>query len=299
MAKRSIGFQIFNIFNILFMLFVCAMIMVPYLNVLAVALNDNARSAHSGLMLLPAKATLANFQALLSDSGIWHAGGVTLLRLAVGVPLTLAINFTGSYALSKSWLPGRRALSLILMIPSYIGAGLIPTYILYAQLHLLNSFWVYVLPVGFWFFGFILLRTYFYTIPDSLEESAKLDGANDLVVMLRIHLPLALPILATLTLFSAVTHWNDWTTTLYFVTNYKSLSTLAFELQRVLREQDRISRLVQEAIIHGLLPPASSSGTSEGLRNAQIIVTTLPIILVYPFLQRYFIQGMLVGSIKE
>jgi putative aldouronate transport system permease protein len=158
---------------------------------------------------------------------------------------------------------------------------------------------VYVLPVGFWFFGFILLRTYMNTIPDSLEESAKLDGANDISIMFRIYLPLCTPILATLILFTAVSHWNDWTTTLYFVTNYSKLSTLAFELERILRESDRITRLIQEAIVNGLIPPSTSSGTSEGLRNAQIILTTLPIILVYPFLQKYFIQGMMVGSVKE
>jgi putative aldouronate transport system permease protein len=282
-----------------FMLLVCAVILYPYLHVLVVALNDNANTAYTGMMLFPKKATLMNFRALLSDGAIWHSAGVTLLRLLIGVPLTIFINFTGSYALSKSYLPGRKALVVILMIPSYISAGLIPTYILYSQLHLLNSFWVYVLPVGFWFFGFILLRTYMYTIPGSLEESAKLDGANDFLILLRIYLPLSMPILATLVLFSAVSHWNDWTTTLYFVTNYRSLSTLAFELERVLREQDRVAKLIQEAIVHGTIPSASSSGTSEGLRNAQIIITTLPIIMAYPFLQKYFIHGIMVGSVKE
>jgi putative aldouronate transport system permease protein len=297
--QKSTGYKIFTCLNVLFMLLVCVLVLFPYLNVLAIALNDNAKVPHTGLMLIPQRFTLANFQALLADSTIWHSAGVTLLRLAVGVPLTILINFTGSYALSKPYLPGRKGLVMLLMIPSYISAGLIPTYVLYSYLHLLNSFWVYVLPVGFWFFGFILLRTYLLTIPDSLEESAKLDGANDFWIMSRIYLPLSLPILATLVLFTSVTHWNDWTTTLYFITNYKNYSTLAFELQRVLREQDRIAKLVQEAIKNGVLPPATSTGTSEGLRNAQIIVTTLPIILVYPFLQRYFIQGMMVGSVKE
>jgi putative aldouronate transport system permease protein len=298
MRKKSLGFSIFNCFNMAFMVLACAIILYPYLHVLVVALNDNANTAYTGMMLFPRKPTLMNFRALLSDGAIWHSAGVTLSRLLVGVPLTIFINFTGSYALSKSYLPGRRAMVLLLMIPSYISAGLIPTYILYARLHLLNSFWVYVLPVGFWFFGFILLRTYMYTIPESLEESAKLDGANDFMILLRIYLPLSLPIIATLVLFSAVTHWNDWTTTLYFVTNYRGLSTLAFELERVLREQDRVAKLIQEAIVHGTIPPSASSGTSEGLRNAQIIITTLPIIAVYPFLQKYFIQGIMVGSVK-
>ena len=296
--KTSAGYKIFTFFNVAFMLFICVAVLFPYVNVLAVSLNDNGKMAHTGLMLLPRTFTLTNYRALLSDSAIIHSAGITLLRLLVGVPLTIFINFTGSYALSKAYLPGRRGLSFLLMVPSYISAGLIPTYVLYANLHMLNSFWVYVLPVGFWFFGYILIRTNLLTIPDSLEESAKLDGANDLVIMAKIYLPLSVPILAALVLFTAVSHWNDWTSTLYFVTNYKKLSTLAFELQRVLREQDRMAKLVQEAIKNGLIPQATGTRTSEGLRNAQIVITTLPIILVYPFLQKYFIQGMMVGSVK-
>ena len=295
----SIGYRIFSLFNILFMLFVCVVVLFPYVNVLAIAFNDNTQTAFTGLMLFPQVPTFSNFQVLLSDAAMWRAAGNTIMRIVFGVSLTLFVNFTASYALSKNYLPGRKWLIFVLLIPTFISAGLIPTYILYANIGLLNSFWVYVLPTGFWFFGFILLRTYLYTIPDSLEESAKLDGANDLYIMWRVYLPLCKPILATLILFGVINHWNDWVTTLYFITNLREHSTLAFELRRVLVEQDRMARLVQEAIMQGIVPVFATGGTSEGIRNAQIIVTTLPIILVYPFLQKYFIQGMLVGSIKE
>ena len=295
----SVSYRIFSFFNILFMLLVCIVILYPYLNVMAIAFNDNTQTAFTGLMLWPQVPTLSNFQVLLADATMWRAAFNTIARIGLGVPLTLFVNFTASYALSKHYLPGRRWVIFTLMIPSFISAGLIPTFILYSHLGLLNSFWVYVLPTGFWFFGFILLRTYLYTIPDSLEESAKLDGANDIFIMFRIYLPLCKPIIATLVLFGIINHWNDWVTTLYFVNNLRVNSTLAFELRRVLQEQDRMQRLIQEAIIQGLLPSLTRGGTSEGIRNAQIIVTTLPIILTYPFLQKHFIQGMLVGSVKE
>jgi putative aldouronate transport system permease protein len=222
---------------------------------------------------------------------------VSLGRLAVGVPYGVFLAFISSYALSKKYLPGRRAIIFLLLIPSYIGGGLIPTYILFAGIGLLNNPLVYVLPTGFGFFGFILLRTYMHTVPDSLEESARLDGAGDYAIMWKIYFPLCTPIIATLVLFSCVGHWNDWTTTLYFLTNNR-WNTLAYELQRVLMEQDRIAKLMQEAIMNGQIP-RSSTGTSQGVKNAQIILTTLPIIAAYPFLQKYFIQGMLVGGVKE
>jgi len=266
---------------------------------MAIAFNDNTQTAFTGLMMFPQVPTLSNFRVLLSDATMWRAASNTVLRIVFGVTLTLFVNFTASYALSKPYLPKRKLLIFMLLVPSFISAGLIPTYILYANLGLLNNFWVYVLPTGFWFFGFILLRTYLYTIPDSLEESAKLDGANDMYIMARIYLPLCKPILATLVLFGVINHWNDWVTTLYFITNFRDNSTLAFELRRVLQEQDRMARLIQEAIMQGIAPIFNQGGTSEGVRNAQIIVTTLPIIMIYPFLQKYFIQGMLVGSVKE
>jgi len=298
MYNKTIPYRIFSVFNNIFMFWICVIILYPYLNVLAVALNDNANTITSGLTLWPQKFTFANFETMLSDPQIWQATQITLMRIFFGVPLQLIIVFFGSYALSKSYLPGRRVMVFILLIPMYITAGLIPTFILYSEIGLLNSFWVYVLPVGFNFFFFVLLRTYMYSIPQSLEESAKIDGANDVTIMFRIYLPLCTPIIATLILFATIHHWNDWITTLYFVRN-TNLSTLAFELQRVLREQDRIVRLIQEAIMQGMLPPTQTVGTSAGLRNAQIIITTLPIIAVYPFLQKYFIHGMMVGSVKE
>ena len=297
METNSTGRRLFGAFNVAFMVAFCVIILYPYLNVLAIALNDNNRTVGSGLMLLPKKFTLMNFMALLSDSGIKRSAGVTVLRILTGVPYSVSIAFFAAYALTKKYLPGRRAIIFILLIPNYISGGLIPTYILYSKINLLNNPLVYILPTGFGFFSFILLRTYMYTIPDSLEESAKLDGASDYKIMFRIYLPLCTPIIATLVLFAAVGHWNDWVTTLYFVTNAK-WNTLAYELRRILSEQERMSRLVQHAIQSGQVP-RSSPGTSAGVRNAQIIVTTLPIIMLYPFCQKYFIQGMLIGGVKE
>ena len=297
MKRRTRGERIFNVFNIIFMLMLCIVILFPYVNVLAVSLNDSTKAVPSGLMLVPKVFSLANYSALLSNDSIWRALFVTIGRIAVGVSLQLLVTFFCAYGMPRKQLPYRRAISLFLFIPSYISGGLIPLYILYAKIGLLNNPLVYVLPTAFSFFNFILCRTYISSIPDSLDESARLDGAGEMTVMLRIYLPLSLPIIATIALFNIVGHWNDWTTTLYFMTNNK-WNTLAFELQRVLNEQSRLTALLQEAIKNGQIAIQSPS-TSEGLRNAQIIVTSLPIILIYPFLQKYFIKGMLIGGVKE
>ena len=295
--NKGIAWHIFNVFNIIIMLFISFMILFPYTNVLAVALNDNVQAVNVGFMVIPRSFTLMNFKSLLSDEAIIRAAVVTVGRVLLGVPYGVFIAFITAYVLSKRYLPGRRWVIFVLLIPSYIGGGLIPTYILFANLGLLNNPLVYILPTGFGFFGFILLRTYMYTIPESLEESARIDGAGDYTIMFKIYLPLCIPIIATLVLFSAVGHWNDWTTTLYFVPN-NQWNTLAFELQRILLEQGRIARLIQEAIMRGEIP-RTSPGTSQGIRNAQIIVTTLPIVMVYPFLQKYFLKGLLIGGVKE
>lgn len=280
-----------------FMICFCIIILYPYLNVLAVALNNNAVSTYSGLMLIPKIPTLMNFRALFSDNNILRSILVTVFRIIIGVSLSITVEFSASYALSRKRLLGKRSLSLFFLIPTYISGGLIPLYILYSKVHLMNNPLVYVLPGAFMFFDFILFRTFMGTIPDSLEESAKLDGANALVIMTKIYFPLCAPIIATIVLYQAVAHWNDWTTTLYFI-NSQKWNTLQFELQRTLREQSRLSQLVQTAIMEGQMP-VQTPYTSTGVRNAQIIISTLPIIMIYPFLQKYFIKGMLIGGVKE
>lgn len=297
MHHTSVRWKIFNGFNILFMILLSVVILYPYLNVLAISLNDNSKTVYTGIMLIPQAPTFMNFMALFVDSNIQRSAMITVSRVILGVSLTVFVEFCAAYALSRSQMKRKRLLTMLLMIPMYISGGLIPTYLLYSRIHLINNPLVYVLPGAFAFFDFILMRTFIKTIPDSLEESAKLEGANHFQIMIRIMLPLCAPIIATVTLFNAVGHWNDWTTTLYFITSNK-WTTLQFELQRILREQARLASLIQNAIMQGAIPQQVPS-TSIGLRSAQIIITTLPIILVYPYLQKYFIKGMLIGGVKE
>jgi len=297
MIKKTLPEKIFYCFNVLLLLSLCATIILPYIHVLMVALNDTAAVSFHGLLLWPRQFTLVNFQTLLNDDSIIRAFTVTLMRIGGTLALVISLNFMAAYALTRKGLPHRKKIVMFFFIPQYISGGLIPTYILFSALGLLNNFWVYILPAGFSFYYFILLRTYLGTIPDSLEESARIDGASEMMIMLRIYLPLSLPMIATMALMITVGVWNDWATTLFFFRGNR-WNTLAYELYRVLQEQARLQELIREAVRLGQVTLAAAT-TTEGLRNAQIIISTLPIIMVYPFLQKYFIKGLLIGGVKE
>lgn len=296
--KRPLAQRVFNFFNVTFMILFCLTIIIPYLNVIAVSLNDSSAGGTTGFMLIPRKFTLVNYKALFRDDSIIRAALVSVVRVVAAVALHFAVEFPCAYALSKKYLPGRRVISTYLIIPTYISGGLVATYLLYSKIGLLNNPLVYVLPGLFSFFTFTLFRNYLGTISDSFEESAMIDGAGPFRIMISIYMPLCTPIIATFVLLESVSHWNDWTTTLYYMTTQK-WNTLQYELQRVLKESERITSMIRAAVENGDIPPAVSVQTSAGLRNAQIIVSTLPIILVYPFLQRYFISGITLGGVKE
>ncbi|WP_168120376.1 carbohydrate ABC transporter permease [Paenibacillus sp. HB172176] len=299
MKNQHAGYRIFTICNYLFIGLLALAALYPYLNTLAVALNDGNDSMLGGITVYPRMPTLGNFATLLKDSTIIQAMIVSVSQTVLGTLFALIVQFSAGYALTKRRLVGRNAILLFFIVPMFLNGGLIPTYLLYSKLHLLNNFLVYILPSAFSFFNVIIIRTYLYTIPASLEESAKIDGASELSILWRIILPLSRPILATIALWTAVTHWNDWTSTLYFVTS-GDLQTLQFKLMQMIKESQMIAQLIQEAqqrgetnlnhIVHV---------TPEAIRAAQVVITTIPIILVYPFLQKHFIKGVMIGSVKE
>ena len=301
MIKESVSNKLFNAFNIFLMLLVCAVMLFPYVNVLAYALNDGLDAARGGIWIFPRVFTLDNFKVLVKNKEIINSLFVSVSRVVLGTSFALIIQFSCAYAFSKKNLPFKQAILVFLMIPMYFGGGIIPVYLLYAKMNLLNNFLVYILPVSFSLYNMVIIRTYLYSIPESLEESARIDGANEIIILFRIILPLSLPILATVGLWSAVSHWNDWTTTLYFVTNSR-IYTLQYILMQVLKESDRIAKLVQEAIEsgnEGMVGTLQRAATPESVKAAQIILTSLPIVMVYPFLQKYFIKGVSLGAVKE
>ena len=299
MRKESLSRKAFNIFNIVFMIFLVIITLFPYLNILAKAFNEGADTAKGGIVLLPRIFTFENFSKVILDAAFPKATVVSVLRVLVGTGVALVVQFMAAYVFTHKDLIGRGPLLMFLMIPMYFSGGLIPKYIFYSNTGLLNNYMLYVLPTCFSLYNMVIIRSYMNTLPDSLMEAAKLDGATELGILWRIVVPLSKPIMATIALWSAVGLWSDWTTTLYYFTK-KDMFTLQYLLVQVLKETQKIQALINEAALAGQEAiTVSTKVTSESIQSAQIIITTIPIILTYPFLQKYFIKGVMLGAVKD
>jgi len=200
-----------------------------------------------------------------------------------------------AFGLSRNGLWGRRVITFIFVITMYVSAGLIPYYLLMKELGLIGSFWIYILPGTMNVFGMIIMRNYITSIPDSITESAEIDGANQFLVFIKIILPLCVPVLAAITLFSAVGHWNAYTDTLIYNSNIRELWTLQYVLMQLVSNMGANDML--QAILAGQTQKARI--TAQSMRMAVTIIAVVPISLVYPFLQRYFIKGLMLGAVKE
>lgn len=266
----------------------------PYLNQLAISFNEGMDAMSGGITILPRKFTLENYRTVFANKDILNGSIISVSRVILGTFFTLTILFSSAYGITRKSLPFRRELTLFLMIPAYVSAGIIPVYILYRYLHLMNHYLVYILPFGYSFYNMVVLRSFIQGLPESLEESAKMDGANDIVIMYKIIMPLCLPVLATVALWISVGNWNDWTTTLLYITN-KKLYPLQFLMMKLIKENTLAREVAEQSSQIGL----TRQPTPETIKAATLIVTTIPIIMVYPFLQKYFIQGVTLGAVKE
>lgn len=296
--KESVGYKIFSIFNIVIMIMLGIVMIFPYLNTLAKAFNQAADSARGGITIFPRVPTLENFKTVLTANGLGHAAFISVSRVIISVVLSIIVQFGAAYALSGTF-PGKKFFNLLFSIPMFVSAGLVPTYVLISKIGLLNNFWVYILPGLFSFYNVVIIRTFIQsTIPNSLFESAMLDGADEITIFFKIVLPLSTPILATIALWVMVAQWNDWTSTLYYIRK-SSLFTLQYIMMQLVKESERIQQMIQAAIQAGeSVEVVTNKPTSESIIAAQVIVTTVPIICVYPFLQKYFVKGIMMGSVK-
>lgn len=295
--KKSFAEKTFNVFNISFMLLIAIIMIYPYLNQMAISFNEGADSARGGITIIPRVFTLQNYKAILTNSDFLDAAVISVCKTVLNTVVATFINFSAAYGLTRKGLPYRKAITLYLMIPAYISAGVIPMYMLYRDLHIINTFWVYVFPVLYSFYNIVIIRSFLQELPASLEESAKLDGATDFKIMLKIIVPISMPVIATVALWSAVNSWNGWTDTLMYVTD-KKLYTLQYLMMRLVKESEMAQQMALQLSM-GQTAENVTKTTSESVKAASLIVTTLPIIVVYPFLQKYFIKGVTLGAVKE
>lgn len=298
--KKARGARLaFVIFNTILMIALSLLFLAPYINILAKSFNAAKDTMLGGLTFWPRKWSWDNYAVVLGDKTTWSGFRISVLRVVISSAFALIINYMAAYALLKKGLRFKKIIILIFTIPMFIGGGLISEYIWFPKFGIYNTFWVYVLPSAFSFYNMVIIRTYLAGIPESLLESARLDGAGELTVLFKITLPLSMPIVATILLWSAVANWNDWTTTLYFVENH-DLYTLQYNMQIAIKQTETVQQMIANALESGRpLGDIDTDITAESIQAAQLIVTTIPIILVYPFLQKYFMSGVMIGSVKE
>lgn len=292
--KKGIQLSSIFIYTALSLLFIITFY--PFWNIFVLSLNDATDSLRGGLMLWPRVFSIDSYKAVLSDTALLSSLKVTLLRTAVGVPMNLLTVTTLAYALSQRDLIGRRQINLLFVFTMYFSGGLIPTYMIVKWLGLIDNFLVYLLPGLYNVYWMILVRTYMEGLPYSMIESARIDGANDIQIFAKVVLPSCAPVVATIGLFSAIYHWNAWYDS-YIYTNKPVLETLSNALVKILNQYQTgamMTQAQQMAAASKRLPVSS-----ESIRMTVTMVTTIPIILVYPFVQKYFIKGMMLGSVKE
>jgi putative aldouronate transport system permease protein len=299
--RRSLGESIFDALNALFLLLVAFATLYPFWYILILSLNEGRDSAQGGIWFWPRKWTLTNYAYVILNPQVLTAYRTTILRTVSGSLLTLIVCGFAAYSLSKHKLPGRNLIITIFMIPMFIGGTLVSSYVLIAKLGMLNTFWVYIIPGCFSFFLTIIMRTFIYTIPPSLEESAKMDGAGYFTVVFRIVAPLCKPIIATILLFSAVGHWLDFYTNMIYTATNKGIMTLQYLLYLLILAKEASMNTITEhpPVQGGAFSSQRAEVTPQAVKMAVIMVVTLPILFVYPFVQKYFVQGVLIGSVKE
>ncbi|HPU43406.1 MAG TPA: carbohydrate ABC transporter permease [Dictyoglomaceae bacterium] len=294
--KRSIRDKIFDTVNYIIMIFLALITIYPFLYVLAVSLNDPFDTIRGGITILPRVFTLDNYKEVFSYPLIGQATLITVLRTVIGTVTSVLSTAMVAYVLSRKDFIGRKGITTLFVITMYVGGGLVPDYLLIRSLGLMNNFLVYILPGLISPFNIILIRAYMENLPIELQESAMLDGANDFVIFFKVVFPLCLPVLATIALFVAVGHWNSWFDTYLYCGGNKNLTTLQYELQKILANTASSSTIDYYS---NLDPTRTMRVTPQSLRMAMTIITTLPIVFIYPFVQKYFIKGMTLGAIRS
>ncbi|MGN0180956.1 MAG: carbohydrate ABC transporter permease [Candidatus Ornithomonoglobus sp.] len=270
----------------------------PILNTLAVSFNDGLDTVRGGIYLKPRVFTLANYVSIFKKGNMLTAFTVSVSRTVIMAVLDVFCTAMVAYTLTRKNYIFKGFITMVYVLTMYFNAGLIPGYMLNKQLHLLNTFAVYILPGLVSAFNLIVVRTFMKTIPESLVESAAIDGAGDFRTFWSVMLPLSAPVLATIALFSAVGAWNSWFDTFLYNGSSKNLTTLQYEMMKLLSatmNQSSTNASAMAAKGEG----ASGLQTPVSTRAAITIVAAVPILCVYPFLQKYFVQGMTLGSVKE
>ncbi|MEA4896677.1 carbohydrate ABC transporter permease [Bacillota bacterium Meth-B3] len=295
--RGSVGDKIFDLLLIAFMIAVLIATLFPFLNAVALAFNDSKDSIKGGIGIWPRRFTLQNFQTLARYPALRQGMLISVARTVLGATVSVLSTSMLAYAISRRDFILRRFTTLLFLLTMYIDCGLIPHFMVIRLFKLNNSFWVYIIPGLISAYNLIVMRSFIDQLPYSLQESAFLDGANDFVIFWRVVMPLSGPVIATVALFCAVGQWNSWFDTFLYAPFNESITTMQYELMKVLQ-----SASAQTNAAHmGQAGRAATAGNVSPLsvRMTITVVSILPIICVYPFVQRYFVTGITLGAVKS
>lgn len=285
----------FTVCNTIFLTLFIVVTLYPVLNTLAVSFNDATDSLRGGVYLLPRQWTLQNYRTVLAKQNLMTGLWISVARTALGTVLGLFVTALLAFLCSRPKYLLKKQMNFFWVVTMYVNGGMIPVFLLYKDMRLTNSFWVYIVPGLTGAFNLMVLRSYMETLPASLEESAQLDGAGYMTVFFRITLPLCTPVLATVALFIAVGHWNSWFDAMLYNRMSSQYTTLQYELMKLL------SSVTNQTSSNNIssMKNSTASVTPTSIRAAASIITMVPIVCLYPFLQRYFVTGMTLGAVKE
>jgi putative aldouronate transport system permease protein len=292
--NASISQKLFNILNSIFFALLALICIYPMWYVFIQSLSSKNTI---DTFLLPSGFTLNNYVQVFQMDDVSNATLVSITRTVVGTFCTVSACMLLGYLFTKKEMPCRKILYRIMIVTMYVSGGLIPTYLIYKSYGLLNNFWVYILPNVISAYYVILIKTFVEQLPVSVEESAMIDGAGTLTIFARIILPMSLPIMATIAVYAAVRQWNSWFDNHIYVLSNKSLMTLQYMLYKYLNEAERLAKKLRE-MSTAMEIDMSDLLTPRGVRMTVTIVTIIPVLFVYPFLQRYFVKGIMLGAVK-
>ena len=290
--RQSAGERIGEVLIYGFIVLLSLTCLLPFLHVLSKSISSNGPVTAQQVYLLPKQLNFEAYRQVLSDrpmmASLWFSVKVTLLFTLIGMVLTIL----AAYPLTRKRLKGRSVLTFLFVFTLYFYAGIVPDFLLMRDLGLLNTQWAIILPLALSPYNMIILKNYFqHSIPDSLEESAFIDGATDFTILTRIFLPLSMPVLATLTLFYAVGRWNAYQDVLFYITKDTSLYTLQYKLSLFVDTSGRNVGALESSVGAPFI-------VQEVVQAACIMFATIPILIIYPFLQRYFVKGVMLGAVK-
>lgn len=290
---RTPGEWVLDIVKVVFLAFVVVVTVYPFWNIFIISINDATDAIRGGLYFLPRKLSLSSYAEILGRSTFLASIKVSVGRTLIGTPIAVLVTAMLAYPLSRKDLVGRKFWNLLFVFTMYFGGGLVPYYMVLKGIHMLNTFWVFIFPMMMSVYNMILIRSYIESMPDSLFEAAKIDGANDLVVFVKMVIPLSKPILMTVALFVAISQWNSWFDA-YLYTSDQALKPMQSILVEILN-QYQTGASTSQAMSNA---KAGVTVTPDSIRMAATMVATLPIIMVYPFVQKYFVKGIMLGAVK-